>query len=46
MFDIDRLAGFLPAPVRNALDAQLETLDVLREIHDPRVFASLAPSGV
>jgi hypothetical protein len=46
MFDIDRLAGILPAPVRNALDAQIETLDVFREIHDPRVLASLAPSGV
>lgn len=46
MLDIDRLAGILPVPVRNALDAQIETIDVLREIHDPRVFASLAPSGV
>ncbi len=46
MLDIDRLAGILPVPVRNALDQQIETLDVLREIHDPRVLASLAPSGV
>jgi hypothetical protein len=46
MLDIDRLAGILPAPVRNALDQQIEMLDVLREIHDPRVLASLAPSGV
>jgi hypothetical protein len=46
MFDIDRLAAIFPAPVRNAIDAQLETLDVFREIHDPRVLASLAPSGV
>jgi hypothetical protein len=46
VLDIDRLAGILPTPVRNALDAQLETLDVLSEIHDPRVLASLGPSGL
>ena len=36
----------LPPTVRNAIDAQIETLDVFREIHDPRVLASLAPSGL
>jgi hypothetical protein len=46
MLDLDRIAGILPQPIRNALDAQLETLDVFREIHDPRVLTSLAPSGV
>jgi hypothetical protein len=45
MIDIDRLAGALPTPVRNAIDAQMETIEVLSEIHDPRVLASLAPSG-
>ncbi len=45
MLDLDRLANILPPTVRNAIDAQMETLDVFREIHDPRVLASLAPSG-
>ena len=36
----------MPARVRNALDTHVETLSVFAEIRDPRVLASLAPSGV
>jgi hypothetical protein len=46
MLDLDKLAHMLPPRVRNALDAQTEALGVLTEIRDPRVLASLAPSGV
>jgi hypothetical protein len=36
----------LPPRVRNALDAQLEAVDLLTGIREPRVALSLAPSGV
>ncbi|MGH7297460.1 MAG: ferritin-like domain-containing protein, partial [Polyangiaceae bacterium] len=44
--DLSRLARLVPARVRNALDAHVETLSVFAEIRDPRVLASLAPSGL
>ncbi len=46
MIDLSRLARILPPRVVSAIDAHVEALDVLREIRDPRVLASLAPSGV
>jgi hypothetical protein len=46
MFDLARLARIVPPRLRNALDAHLETLSVFAEIRDPRVLASLAPSGL
>jgi hypothetical protein len=36
----------LPERVRNQVDAYLEALDIFLEIRDPRVLASLGPSGV
>jgi hypothetical protein len=46
MLDLTRLARILPPRVVSALDAHAEALDVFRQIRDPRVLASLAPSGV
>ena len=46
MLDLERLARIVPARVQNALDAHRETASVFAEIRDPRVMASLAPSGV
>jgi hypothetical protein len=46
MFDLSRLAHLLPPRVASAIDAHIEALDVFREIHDPKVLASLAPSAV
>ena len=46
MFDLARLARILPARIRDAVDAHTEALSVFAEIRDPRVMASLAPSGV
>jgi hypothetical protein len=46
MIDLSRLARILPPRVLSAIDSHLEALDVFSEIRDPRVLASLAPSGV
>jgi hypothetical protein len=46
MIDITRLTKILPPKLASAIDAHVEALDVFREIRDPRVLASLAPSGV
>jgi hypothetical protein len=46
MVDLARLARFLPARVRDALDPHIEALSVFTEVRDPRVLASLAGSGV
>ncbi|MDB4944433.1 MAG: uncharacterized protein JWP97_3967 [Labilithrix sp.] len=41
-----KLSSLLPLRMRNQLDAALEALALLGEVRDPRVLASLAPSGV
>ncbi len=41
-----KLTFLLPERMRNQVDAWLETLEVLTEIKDPRVLASMGPSGV
>jgi hypothetical protein len=46
MIDLTRLTRILPPKLASAIDAHVETLDVFREIRDPKVLASLAPSGV
>jgi hypothetical protein len=46
MLDLSRLARILPTRVVGAIDAYVEVLDVFREIRDPKVLVSLAPSGV
>ncbi len=46
MFDTRTLTRFLPPRMRNQLDAYLEIATLFREISDPRVMASLGPSGV
>jgi hypothetical protein len=46
MLDLSRLSYILPPRVVSALDAHAEALDVFRHIRDPRVLASLVPSGV
>ncbi len=46
MLDPTRLTNLLPARMRDRLDPYLEALDVLLEVRDPRVLASLGPSGV
>ena len=46
MLDLSRLSRILPPRVVGAIDAHVEALDVFREIRDPKVLASLAPSGV
>lgn len=46
MFDASKLTNLLPLKMRSQTDAYLEALGVFLEIRDPRVLASLAPSGV
>src|SRR5260370_15158197 len=46
MLDLNALARILPRRVRNAIDAHLEAIDVVREIRNPRVLMSLAPAAV
>src|SRR5215831_1077708 len=46
MLDLSWLSRILPPPVVGAIDAHVEALDVFREIRDPKVLASLVPSGV
>jgi hypothetical protein len=46
VIDVNRLSRIIPPRVADALDAQIEAIDVMREIHDPRVLASLGPSAV
>jgi hypothetical protein len=46
MLDLSRLSRILPPRVVGAIDAYVEALDVFLEIRDPKVLASLAPSGV
>jgi hypothetical protein len=46
MLDLSRLTRILPPRVVGAIDAYVEVLDVFREIRDPKVLLSLAPSGV
>ena len=41
----DRLAKILPDVVRARVEPYLEALDVVSEMRDPRVFASLGPSA-
>ncbi|MEI7891971.1 MAG: ferritin-like domain-containing protein [Myxococcales bacterium] len=45
MFDASKLTNLLPLKMRSQTDAYLEALGVFLEIRDPRVLASLAPSG-
>jgi ribonucleotide reductase beta subunit family protein with ferritin-like domain len=40
------LAQTLPKIVRDRVDPYFEAADVLGEVHDPRVLASIGPSGV
>jgi hypothetical protein len=40
------LAQTLPKVVRDRVDPYLEAADVLGEVHDPRVLASIGPSGI
>jgi hypothetical protein len=42
----ERTLALLPERVRDRLDHYLEALEVFLEIRDPRVLASLGPSGV
>ena len=42
----ERFLGRLSPKVRSQLDAWQEAAEVLGEVHDPRVLASLGPSGV
>jgi hypothetical protein len=46
MLDPTRLTNLLPARMRDTVDPYLEALGVFLEIRDPRVLASLGPSGV
>lgn len=46
MLDTQRLTNLLPARMRDRVDPYLEALGVFLEIRDPRVLASLGPSGV
>jgi hypothetical protein len=41
-----KLSSLLPLRVQNQMDGWLESLGVLMEIRDPRVLASLGPSGL
>lgn len=44
--DTDRLRSFLPARIQQRVEPYLDAVDVLTAVHDPRVMASLGPSGV
>ncbi len=46
MFDVRKLAGLLPAKVRDQVDAYVETVEVLAQMKDPRVRWALLPSGI
>jgi hypothetical protein len=46
MFDVRKLVGLLPPKVQQQLDVWTETLEVMREMRDPRVRRALMPSGV
>jgi hypothetical protein len=46
MFDVRKLAGLLPAKVRDQVDAYVETVEVLAQMRDPRVRRALLPSGI
>ncbi len=46
MGTIDHLTGLLPARMRSQLGAYAEAVGLLTEMRDPRVLASLGPSGV
>ncbi len=46
MFDLKTVNRFLPGRYRDRIDEAIETLNLLREIHDPRVLMSLGPSGM
>jgi len=46
MLDTERLTHLLPSRMRNQVDSYFEALSVFMEIRDPRVLASLGPSGV
>ncbi|MEZ4392686.1 MAG: ferritin-like domain-containing protein [Polyangiales bacterium] len=46
MFDPQRLTNLLPLRMRERIDPLLEALEVFTEVRDPRVLASLGPSGV
>ena len=46
MLDTNALTHLLPVKMRNQVDSYFETLSVFMEIRDPRVLASLGPSGV
>ncbi len=46
MIATTHLSHLLPTRMRERLDPYLEALDVFLEVRDPRVLASLGPSGV
>jgi hypothetical protein len=46
MPDPQLLQRILPAPVRQRVEPYLEALEIMGEASDPRVLASLGPSGV
>jgi len=41
-----KLTALLPLKMRNQMDAWFEALEVLMEVRDPKVLASLGPSGI
>lgn len=46
MFNLKSITNHLPERFRNRLDEALEAVSLLREIHDPRLLATLGPSGI
>ena len=46
MLDIQKLARYFPAALRDRADSYLEALSVFFEIRDPRVLIALGPSGL
>lgn len=46
MFDLKAINQYLPVRYRDRLDEAVESLQLLREIRDPRVLLSLGPSGL
>ena len=46
MFGANKLTSLLPLRMQNQMDGWFEAVQVLMEVRDPRVLASLAPSGV
>jgi hypothetical protein len=46
MLRSEKLLRILPRPVREAVDTYADTLEVLSEMKDPRILASLGPAGL